>query len=716
MTAVYWFVYRVLPKTSGEITAPITRTGKVVRDSLGVPHISGETLEDALFLQGYVTAQDRLWQMDVLRRVAGGELSEVFGKGMLEADRESRKLRIRRIAENQSKSLSASDHANLGAFARGVNYFIETHLHTLPVEFTILAYAPRPWTIVDSMAIGLHMFRDLSTSWKDELQKQALRAGGDAQMVETLFPVRSGAEFQPGSNAWAIAGRLTATGKPILANDPHLEFAIPATWYMVHIQSPQVHVTGAALPGLPGVIIGHNERIAWGVTNLHFDVQDLYIEKLNAQNGQYVFRGKLEQARNERELIAVKGEKPVEFVNSITRHGPIWTAIGQQYAALKWIAAEPASFAYVFPQINAANNWEEFQAALERFTGPTQNFVYADVDGNIGYHAAGQMPIRRNYNGDVPVDGSSGEFEWDGTIPFEELPSAYNPASGVIITANQNPFPADYKYRVNGSFAPPYRARQIQALLSARKDWRPEDMLVVQKDVYSSFSHFLAQQVIAAYDKRGAKNPALSDAAEVLRAWKGQMEKGEPAPFLVTLIYQHIRRAVGDRAAPGKGTLYEGVMAGPVVEKLLRQRPAGWFPDYDQLLLRSFVDAVEEGRRLQGKNVNKWDYGQYIELNLRHPIGSLIPVVGPYFNVTELPMSGSSTTVKQTTKRIGPSMRMVVSTADWENSLQNITLGESGQFLSWHYRDQWNAYYSGRSFPMHFLNVDGSVLTVLPQK
>jgi Protein related to penicillin acylase len=716
LAAVYWVVFRVLPKTSGEITAPIVRTGKITRDSLGIPHVAGETLEDALFLQGYATAQDRLWQMDVLRRVAGGELSEVFGKATIEADRGARKLRIRRLAEEHSKTLAPIERANFGAYARGVNYFIETHLDSLPLEFTLLQYSPRPWSIVDSIAIGLHMFRDLSTSWKDEAQKQSLLEGGNAAMVNTLFPARSGTEFQPGSNAWVLAGKWTASGKPILANDPHLEFAIPSTWYQVDIEAPQMHVTGASLPGLPSVIIGHNEHIAWGMTNLHYDVQDLYLEKFNPQTGQYVYRGNVEQARVEREWIPVKGERPVEFISSVTRHGPIWSSVGQQFAALKWVAAEPGAFAYIFTEINAATDWTQFQEALKRFVGPAQNFVYADANGNIGYHAAGQLPIRRNYNGDVPVDGSSGEFEWDGYINYDELPSAYNPASGMIVTANQNPFPAEYKYRVNGNFAPPYRARQIQALLSAKKGWKVEDMLAVQKDVYSSFSHFLARQVIAAYDKRGAKNASLTDAAEALRSWNGQMEKGQVAPFVVTLIYQHLRRSIADRAAPGKGTLYEANMAAPVIEKLLRERPREWFPDYDQLLLRSFVDAVEEGRRAQGKNVKKWDYGQYVELNLRHPVGSQIPVVGPYFNITEIPMSGSSTTVKQTTRKVGPSMRMVVDTANWEDSLQNITLGESGQFLSSHYKDQWQAYYAGRSFQMHFLNVDGRVLTVLPEK
>jgi penicillin amidase len=511
-----------------------------------------------------------------------------------------------------------------------------------------------------------------------------------------------------------MAGKRTASGKPILANDPHLEFGLPSTWYMVHLQAPALNVSGVSLPGLPSVIIGHNDRIAWGMTNLHYDVQDLYLEKLNLQTGQYLYQGKVEQARIERELIHVKGEKPVEFVNWVTRHGPVWTNDGKQVLALRWVGAEPGIFTFPMVDLNRARNWEDFQHAVSRFYAPGQNFVYADVDGNIGYHAAGKLPIRKNYDGDVPVDGSTGEHEWEGFIPFEDLPSAYNPPSGLIVTANQNPFPADYKYRVNGTFAAYYRSRQIMNLLSAKSGWKPQEMLAVQKDVYSGLSHFLAKQVVTAYEKRGARNPELTDAVKILHEWNGQMEKDQAAPFLVSIIFQHLRRSLAERASPGNGAFYEFAMAGPVLENLFRTRPDGWFVDYDQALLRNFAEAVEEGRRIQGKNVNKWEYGAYVELTLKHPIISQVPWIGSYFNIGPVPMSGSSTTVKQTTSRMGPSMRMVADTANWENSLQNITIGQSGQILSSHYRDQWNAYYAGESFPMRFGKVEGSVLTVLP--
>jgi penicillin amidase len=603
----------------------------------------------------------------------------------------------------------------LAAYARGVNYFIESHRGRLPLEFTLLRYDPRPWRVVDSILCGLQMYRNLTTTWKEELQKQAMLAAGDAGKVNFLFPVRIGTEFQPGSNAWAISGKHTASGKPILANDPHLEFSLPSTWYQVHIEAAVagLNVTGVSLPGVPAVIIGHNQRIAWGVTNLGFDVQDLYLEKLDPRNGQYVFRGKLEQAHMETERIPVKGAKAEEFPQWVTRHGPVSASSDRRFLALRWAAAEPGSFQFPFLELNRARNWPEFNAAIARFSGPGQNFVYADVDGNIGYHATGKLPIRTNYDGDVPVDGSSGDYEWQGFIPFDQLPTFYNPPQGWIITANQNPFPENYPYRVHGDFASPYRSLEIRALLSAHESWKPDQMLAVQKDVYSAFSRFLARQIVAAYDHRKPTQPELKDAVELLRRWNGQMEKQTPAPLLITLVYQHLRQMVADRAAPGKSDLYGAQMAPAVLEKILQGDAQGWFQDKNEALIRALAAAFEEGRKGQGGDVNRWDYGKANELTIKNPVGGEVPLLGPYFNVGPVEMSGSSTTIKQTTQRLGPSMRFIADLSDWDHSLNNITIGESGQFLSSHYKDQWDAYYSGRSFPMQFGQVEAKETLVI---
>ena len=715
--AVYWFAWRPLPETSGEIAAPVSAKATIARDALGVPHIESATWEDAIFLQGYATAQDRMWQMDALRRLAAGELAEVVGKAALESDQEARRLRLAQIADDAERTMPDADRAVLAAYARGVNDYLETHRGRLPLEFTLLNYDPRPWRVRDSILAGLHMYRTLTTSWREEIEKLHMLERGDRAMVDFLFPARTGFDPQPGSDAWAVSGERSATGKPILANDPHLDFGIPATWYMIHLRAPGLNVTGVTLPGVPAVIIGHNESIAWGITNLGFDVQDLYRENIDPQTGRYVFMGRVEQARLERDAIAVKGAKPIETLTWVTRHGPIFLNDENRQYALHWAAADPGTFQFPFLEIDRAHDWKEFTAAIARFPGPGQNFVYADTTGNIGYHATGRNPIRRKgCGGDVPADGASGECEWDGIIPFDELPSFFNPAHGAVVTANQNPFPDDYKYPVNGHFAPPYRATQIRTLLDRTSKWEPRHMLEVQKDVYSGFSQFLAQQVVAAWDARKASNPALKDAVDLLRSWNGQMEKGTAAPMVVTLVFQQLRKAAAERAAPGSGQAYDFIMAPAVLEKLLRERPAGWFPDYNGTIMKCFADAVEEGAKIQGSKVSRWDYGQYNALKISHPVGGQLPVIGSYFDIGPVSMSGSSTTIKQTTRRMGPSMRMIVDLADLDHSLQNITIGESGHRLSSHYKDQWSAYYGATSFPMQFEKVDvKQILAVKPR-
>lgn len=712
LLAAYWLLWRPLPKTSGVIQAPISKTAHIRRDRLGVPHIVAATQDDALFLQGYVTAQDRFWQMEATRRYAAGELSEVIGASTLELDKDARRLRMKRIAEEHTRRLVPAERALMAAYARGVNFYLEQSRGKYPVEFALLRYDPRPWTVEDCVLSGLQMFLNLTNTWRDDLAKMSLLETGDRRKVDYLLPVRTGLEPSPGSNAWVVAGSHTASGKPILANDPHLEWAMPSTWYMVHLQAPGLNVSGASLPGVPCVIIGHNDRIAWGVTNLHFDVQDVYIERFNPQTGQYLFRGQAEQARLENDVIVVKDGKPVPISAWVTRHGPLIQA-GERFFAMKWMAAEPEGFGFPLLDIDRARNWTEFSAALSRFTGPGQNFVYADVDGNIGYQATGRLPIRQSYVGDVPVDGSSGENEWAGAIPFEQLPSAYNPPSGLIVTANQNPFPADYPLRVNGNFASHYRSSQIRRLLSSReKGWKADEMFAVQKDVYSAFAQFLAKQAIAAFDRVKTNNTTAAQAIEVLRSWNGQMDKDSPAALVTDVLYQQIRKALAESASPKKGELYSSQMAAAVVERILRERPAGWFADYDRMLMDSLAAAVEDGAKRQGGKVSDWRWGAYNELRIAHPVLGRVPMVGylpwvgHYFEIGPVWMSGSSTTVKQTTRRLGPSMRMVVDLGNLDGSFQNVTIGESGHVLSPHFKDEWQSYYVGNSLPMQFEKVD----------
>ena len=710
--AVYWFLWRPLPQVSGIVAASVSAEVTIARDALGVPHIHASNLDDLLFAQGYVTASERLWQMDSLRRLCAGDLSEVIGPPTLPTDREAHRLRLRRTAEEIYAALDDPTRAAFASYVRGVNHFITTHHGNYSYEFSALRYDPMPWSTVDTLLVGLQMYRTLTNSWEDELTKQSMRNAGNPDKIRILWPDRGGREFspgvdlQPGSNAWAVSGAHTASGKPLLSNDMHLEYSLPGIWYMAQLQMPGMNVSGVTLPGVPGVIAGHNDRIAWGMTNLGFDVQDLYVEKMDPQSGRYLYQGKIEQARHEVELIRVKGKPPEEFVRWVTRHGPVIVSENKTQMSFKWIAAQADMFRFPFLDIDRARNWDDFNKALAIFPGPGQNFVYADVDGNIGYHAAGKLPIRRNYSGDVPADGSSGDFEWDGFIPYDELPHAYNPPGGYIVTANQNPFPKDYPYHVNGKFPPEYRSWQILDMLRAGKALKPEDTLRIQKDVYSAFAQFFAHQLLQAIDRRKASNPAFTEPVALLRKWDGQMDKDHPEPLIVTLAYQYFRKFVGDSAAPGKGPGYETLMSISVLRNLLESRPAGWFDDWDVTLERALSDGLEEGRRMQGDAVGKWRYGLYLQVQINHPVGHNLPLVGKYFDIGTVEMSGSSTSVKQTSRRLGPSMRLNADLSNWDNSMLSIPIGQSGHRLSSHYKDEWDAYYNGRSFPMQFDKVD----------
>jgi len=595
------------------------------------------------------------------------------------------------------------------------------HRGNYPLEFSLPGhqYDPQDWTMADSVLVGLVMFRNLTDSGASDFDKgRLLQMCVEPRKVHLLFPAVQGGYVKPGSNAWAVSGAHTADGKPMAANDPHLEYGIPGTWHLVHLKAPGLDVSGAALPGVPGVISGHNRRIAWGVTNLQGDVMDLYIEQMDERTGQYAFQGKTEQAQLDRQFIGVKDGKPVQMDTWVTRHGPVVMHQDGKTYSMRWSAAD--GFGFPFFDIDRAENWQQFRTALSMFWGPCQNFIYADKAGNIGYQAAGRVPIRRNFDGDVPLDGSSGNFEWDGYIPFEQLPNVYNPDGGLVATANQNPFPPGYPYRVSGSYADPYRVEQIRSLLKAKPKLTVDDMLAAQKDVYSAYDFFLAQQVVAAFQKSGSNDELIRGAVPVLRQWNGQMEKDQAAPMMVELLSNTVRAALvkGTVGTSGRPVEPPNILPRPlIVESLLGNRPAGWVPgnNWNGWLLQNFASALEEGRRQQGTPVTHWRWGRMLEWKLAHPIGKQLPFVDRFFDIGPVEMSGAGTTVKQTTPTLGPSERMVVDFGNLDNSVQNLVAGESGSVASPHYKDQWPAYYVGKSFPMEYDHVDAKeVLRVVP--
>ncbi|HSU61717.1 MAG TPA: penicillin acylase family protein [Bryobacteraceae bacterium] len=719
--AVYWFAVRPLPKTSGEISAPIAALATVQRDARGVPHIQASSWQDAVFLQGFVTAQDRLWQMDVLRRFGGGELAEVFGAQAVQEDERARRMRMREIAEADVSRLRPQDRALMVEYARGVNYFISTHRGDYSLEFSLPGhqYDPKPWTVADSILVGLVMYRNLTDTAATDFDKgRLLQSCAAPAKFHLLFPPVQGAYVSPGSNAWAVSAGHAADGKPMAANDPHLEYGIPGTWHLVHLKAPGLDVSGAALPGVPGVISGHNQQIAWGVTNLQSDVMDLYVEQIDERTGRYLYQGKPAQAQLDRQYIGVKGGKPVQVDTWVTRHGPILLHQDGKAYSMRWSASD--GFGFPFFDIDRAQNWQQFRTALALFWGPGQNFVYADKSGNIGYQASGRVPIRANFHGDVPLDGSSGKFEWGAYIPFEQLPSMYNPAGGIVATANQDPFPPGYPYQVDGSYADPYRVTQIRALLKAKPKLTVSDMLAIQKDVYSAYDRFLATQVLTAFRKGRSNSELVGSAIAILRKWNGQMEKDQAAPMIAELLSNTLRTALASLAVQpsGKAGEHPNLLPRPeIVEMLLQTRPVGWVPgnDWNAWLLQNFAAALQDGRKRQGTPIANWRWGRVLQWKLVHPVGKQLPFVDRFFNIGPVGMSGSGTTVKQTTSTLGPSERMVVDFGDLDSSVQNLVTGESGAVASPHYKDEWPAYYIGKSFPMEFNHVDAKqVLHVKP--
>lgn len=731
-----WYGWRTLPTVNGSVDAPITAAGKILRDTLGTPHIVAASIDDAIFLQGYATAQDRLWQMDAMRRSTAGELAEIAGKVALPLDIQARRIGFARTARVQAERLRPEDRAVLAAYARGVNYFIDTHRDKLPPEFAILGYEPRPWSIPDSLLVGLRMAAELTNTWEMDLNKERMAREvaatfpemDEAQLralVDGLFPARAGNEVLAGSNAWVLSGARTETGKPLLANDTHLGVQFPSAWTMVHLKAPMpdgasLDVAGFTLPGIPAVIIGHNRRIAWGVTSLGADVQDLYEERMDLNAGVYQFGGEVRQANRIIEGIRVKGEADVHVNVFVTQHGPLIAQAGEapynRNLALQWTALDPDFPSFPFLEIGLAQDWTAFRKALSRFNGPGQNFVYADVDGNIGFQVAARLPRRTQAPGDLPLPGYTGQHEWQGYVPFEELPTIYNPPSGRIVTANQNPFPPDFADAGSGQFSSPHRANQILARIEARPKWNAAGMLEIQKDVYSPYYAFLARQVVAAAGRKKPPAGLVADAVEVLRNWNGQAELDATGASIARLYSIGLRAAILKRLAP-KWEKAEIGMDDAVVERILRTRDPLYAKDYDAWLLEVLGNVLEENRSRLGGTLANWKYRELMKWNVDHPVFSRLPLIGRYFNIGRYPMSGSSSSPKQIGPTSGPSQRFVADLANWDSSFANVLAGSSGHPLSSHYTDQWKPFYYGTSFPFPFEKLEAEdILEFRPSK
>lgn len=786
-----------LPATFGRLDVPgLSAPVTVYRDDYGVPHIVARNDADLFFAQGFVQAQDRLWQMDLTRRAVSGRLAEIFGESMLEADAFLRTIGFRRTAMESLAVIEPEVRDALESFAAGVNAYlaaIEQGEAPLPPEFRILRYRPDPWTPPDSTAIAKYMAWDLGGNWRAELFRFALMNRVGEEKARQLFPTypaeaptvipretirvaaglpdeatrglpalasMPGATLSPtfgrspgvGSNNWVISGELTASGKPLLANYPHLAIGLPSIWYEMHLFVPgSLNVAGVVFPGAPGIVLGHNERIAWGMTNLGPDVQDLYIEKFDPSDPRrYEYEGKWYAAKIVKESIAVKGKKePAEIEIRYTRHGPVISSLVEGVEvplSLRWTAHDVTRELEAVLAINRAGNWEEFREALRLFAAPAQNFVYADVDGNIGYRGNGRIPIRRNGEGLVPVPGWVDDYEWDGYIPWDELPELFNPEEGFIATANNKVVGDDYPYFLTSEWEAPYRAVRIREVLKdilrGKKGITVEDAAALQNDWYNVQARQLVP-VLVRHLKKGAAEETLARSAaqsaggepwsaieekalEILKEWGSEPVEASdlPGPAIYNAFYVNLLEAIYQDEM-GEVIFRQFLDHGSpelVLDPLLkRDLESEWFDDVStpertegltDMVVAAFRKAVGELARTQGSTPETWEWGGMHTITFAHPLGAVKPL-DLLFNVGPFPAGGGKYTVVRASYpltrpfdvNVAAPWRFVVDLADLNNAASVNVPGQSGHPGSPHYDDQVDLWQAGRNHSL-FFNLD----------
>jgi penicillin amidase len=765
---VYLAEHRALPQMDGNLHAagllvPVT----VKRDAHGVPHIQAANQADLFFAQGYVTAQDRLWQMDMFRRNANGELAEVLGSRLVEHDRMQRVLLIRQTAERVYRNLAEDERARLDDYARGVNAFIAASEQggMLPAEFKLLHYQPRAWTGADSVSVGLMEVQELDMHAATKLERWHIRAKlNNPSLERDIYPVGSWRDHPPtgvdvdlsvphaepkapdeedeeddssearnlpmqlsdsadaaegwaalgrpqcagcavGSNNWVIAGKHTASGKPLLANDMHIRLTEPNIWYMAALSAPAFDAGGVTLPGVPYIVAGHNAHVAWGFTALYADVQDLYFEKLDGHGNYEGADAQWHPLQVDHETIRVRFGRDVTIDVQSTEHGPLVNALVHEGTpvALKWNVYDPALHSIPLYAMNIAQNWDEFSKALEDWCWPAQNLVYADDQGHIAYHAIGKVPIRQGGIADVPIADDS--HAWQSYIPFSAMPGAFDPPSGFLATANSRVTTEQSPYPLTNEWIDPYRIERIYKTLGSGRDGlKPQDMLAMQMDIYSDVDQELGQRFAYAIDHTSGVDERLRKAADLMRSWDGKLKTDSAAASIVVKARAALWSLV---LKPKLGALwqdYHWAESNFAEEEVIMHGRATWLPagykDWNALLTEAVREGMKSGQA--PTDVQNWHYGDWHVVDIEHPLQMMLPLLGRIAGTGAKPMSGDTTTVKQTGSFIGPSQRFTMDWSDVDGSTENIVLGESGNPLSPYYRDQWKAWYEGTTFAMPF--------------
>jgi penicillin amidase len=757
--AVAAFRFLVAPRAFPQVDGELELEGldgpvDIYRDSFGIPHIYASTEHDLLMANGFVHAQDRFWQMEFQRRLSAGRLSEILGESSLDADRYFRTLGLHRAASIEAESLEDDELVGFNAYSEGVNAYLETHGGPNGLEFTILGlqgtrFDPDTWDPFHSLVTGkavawflrsnsdqelarAHVVARLGTPALDELLPaydsehpiivtSALAESTLESVPEIAFsryPWASGAGL--GSNSAVVSGERTATGSPLLANDPHLGIQMPSIWYEVGLHCEPVspdcglNVVGSSVPGIPGVLIGHNDRIAWGFTFLTGDHEDHFVERLNPENpNQYEFRGEWLDMEILREEIVVDGEdEPIIIDVRKTHHGPIindvvagveqeWS-FGWEPLAYSWPAMEPGTIHKSLLRLNRAQNWDEFRDALQYWDVAGENAVYADVDGNIGYQATGRYPIRTRSDGTMPVPGWTGEFEWTEFIPYEELPSAFNPPEGYIATANNAVVGTDYPYLIGVDWDRGYRARRLVDLLEADDSISVQDLQTIQRDTNSLYTqdilhHFLSLQ---------PSDETQRNALEILRAWDGREDRESAGAAIFETLRLHL---ISNMFADELGDQLLGRASGQALfvaaRNLLNEPESAWFDNvktseietHDQILAQTLEETVSELADSLGSNPASWRWGDLHHASFESlTLGqSGIAPIEWIFNRGPVEVDGGLETLFRSRYDVNEpfgtialsSYLQIVDLDDMTRSLSMHTTGQSGHPFNTHYDD-----------------------------
>lgn len=793
---VAWYVRAIEPQVAGTIALPgFERPVEIVRDGEGIPHIFATSEQDATAALGFVHAQDRLWQLEMNRRIANGRLAEIVGASGLETDRFLRTLGIRRTAEAIFANLDGETRVLLAAYARGVNAYLATRTGPLPPEFQLLqAPAPEPWSPIDSIGWSLMMALDLGGNLNAELTRLRLvQRGLTMRQIAEFLPAAPGESFpdlpdyaglyrslapqarraailiEPfglglegvGSNSWVVSGARSETGRPLLANDPHLGLSAPALWYFARLTSPSGTVIGATMPAVPSVVLGRNDRIAWGFTNTGPDVQDVYIQRIDpSDSGRYQTPDGWARFEMVREVIGVRGAPDVVLTVRLSRHGPVISdgasasatrAVPEGHAlTLQWTALSPDNLTVqAFARLNRARDWPEFLAAARHYHAPQQNMVYADVDGNIGFVAAGRVPVRKPENdlkGLFPAPGWDSRYDWSGFIPFEDLPQEFNPARGFKITANERITPAGYPHHITYEWATPHRADRIAELLAGREAHSIGSFRRIQADHRSGAVREILPLLLAAHRQGEAARarPMPERVREVVAAlagFDGTMALDRAEPLLVTAWMRELARLVyADELGPDlfpalwdqRQLFMKAVLsdAGGQGAWCRGAGGAGEASTCPVLVTRALDLALADLERRFGADWRTWRWGVAHDARSEHRPFARVPGLATLFDV-RVPVPGDTYTVNVNrhtirneaepfVSRHAASLRAIYDMADPERSLFMHSTGQSGLPTSRLYRNLAGRWAAVQFLPMRTRRSDierGAIgtLTITPR-